>query len=55
MTPEIAATLLRDGRVSVQGFISQTTGKPYNADVLLKVDGDGNAKFSLEYPKKRKA
>lgn len=55
MTPDMAAALLRDGRVSVQGFISQKTGKPYNADVLLKVDGDGNAKFSLEFPKKRKA
>ena len=55
MTPEIAAALLRDGRTSVQGFISRKTGKPYNADVLLNVDGDGNAKFSLEFPKKRKA
>ena len=55
MTPDMAVTLLRDGRVSVQGFISRRTGKPYNADVLLKVDGDGNAKFSLEFPKKRKA
>ena len=55
MTPDIAAALLRDGRVSVQGFISRKTGKPYNADVLLKADGDGNAKFSLEFPKKRKA
>ena len=55
MTPEIAAALLRDRRVSVQGFISGKTGKPYNADVLLNVDGDGNAKFSLEFPKKRKA
>ena len=55
MTPDMATSLLRDGRVSVQGFISRKTGKPYNADVLLKVDGDGNAKFSLEFPKKRKA
>jgi DNA topoisomerase-3 len=55
MTPDMAASLLRDGRVSVQGFISRKTGKPYNADVLLKVDGDGNAKFSLEFQKKRKA
>ena len=53
MTPEIAAALLRDRRVSVQGFRSQKTGKLYNADVLLKVDGDGNAKFSIEFPKKR--
>ena len=53
MTPEIAAALLRDGRVNVQGLRSQKTGKLYDAAVLLKVDGDGNAKFSLEFPKKR--
>lgn len=40
LTEEMAAALLRDGRVPVRGIYSEKTGKTYDADILLEDTGE---------------
>ena len=50
-TKEIAAALLKDGKVKVDGFISAKTGKPYSATVVLDDNGQyANIKLEFDNP-----
>jgi DNA topoisomerase-3 len=52
-TKEIAAALINNGRVDVEGLYSQKTGKMYNATICL--DDTGNwVNFRLEFNKNRR-
>ena len=51
-----AKSLLKDGKAPMKGLYSQKTGKKFDAVLVLDVEEDGRAKFSLSFPKrKRKA
>lgn len=39
------AALLKDGEAKIKGFVSQRTGKPYDALVVLEPDEEGNPRF----------
>jgi len=54
VTPEIVRTLLNEGRIFMQGLISQKTGKPYNATVILDDKGEGYTGFTMEFEKRSK-
>lgn len=43
--------LLRDGHIRLKDCRSQKTGKTYNANLLLSIEGDGRAVFSMEFEK----
>jgi DNA topoisomerase-3 len=51
LTKEIATALLADGRVFIPDLISEKTGKPYGATVVLDDKGEGYAFFRLEFEK----
>ncbi len=53
ITKAIAATLLKEGRVSVSGLYSEKTGKTYDAVVVLDDTGDKYVNFKLEFPAKK--
>ena len=53
LTKEIAVALLSDGRAPVTGLISEKTGKPYNAAVVIHDTGEGYPKFKLEFEQKK--
>lgn len=55
MSRGIAEGLLGDGRVRMKGLYSQKKDKKFDADLLLSVDDDGRAQFSLEFPKRKEA
>jgi len=48
-TSEIAASLLKDGRVSMTGLYSEKTGKTYDATILLDDTGGKYINFKLEF------
>lgn len=51
-----AEALLKDGKVHMKGLYSQKKDKNFDADLVLGLDDEGRAKFSLEFSKrKRKA
>ena len=54
-TPDAAmvAALLKDGRVSVSGLISQKTGKAYDADIVMQDTGTA-IQFRLDFENGRK-
>jgi len=49
VTKEIAAALLVDGRIFIPDLMSEKTGKPYGATVILDDKGEGYAFFRLEF------
>ena len=49
LTPELAAALLKDGRVKLSGCYSEKTGKTYDAVVVLDDDGGQFVNFKLEF------
>ena len=49
-----AIALLNDGKAHMKGLYSQKKGKSFDANLVLGVDDLGRARFSLEFPKKRK-
>ena len=49
MTPMIAETLLKNGRIRQENCVSRRTGRVFNAEVLLTTDADGTAHFLLEF------
>ena len=51
ITKEIAAALMADGQVHIPDFVSEKTGKPYGATVILDDKGEGYAFFRLEFEK----
>jgi len=51
LTKEIAATLLKDGRVFLKGCYSQKTGKTYDATVILNDTGGKFVEFQLTFDK----
>ena len=51
LTKEIASALLADGRVFIPDLMSEKTGKPYGATVVLDDKGEGYAFFRLEFEK----
>ncbi|MCL2344061.1 MAG: DNA topoisomerase, partial [Firmicutes bacterium] len=53
LTKDIAKSLLKDGRVSITGFVSQKTGKPYSATVILEDKTDGYPGFKMEFEQKK--
>ena len=55
VTPEIVRTLLNEGRIFMQGLMSEKTGKPYNATVILDDKGEGYTGFRMEFEEKKGA
>lgn len=53
ITKEIAKTLLSTGRIFMSGLMSEKTGKPYNATILLDDTGDGYTGFKMEFEQKK--
>ena len=49
LTKEIARALLSEGRVFMSGLMSEKTGKPYSATVLLEDKGEGYPGFKMEF------
>jgi DNA topoisomerase-3 len=49
LTADIAAVLLKEGRVHVKGLYSEKTGKTYDATVVLDDTGDQYGNFKLEF------
>lgn len=49
ITKDVATALLSDGRVFINGLISEKTGKPYNASILLDDNGEGYPSFKMEF------
>ena len=52
VTKEIVQTLLNEGRIFMSGLMSEKTGKPYNATVILDDKGEGYTGFSMEFEQK---
>ena len=53
LTKKMAADLLKKGRTHVKGLYSKKKDSKFDADLVLGVE-DGKARFSLEFPKKKK-
>ena len=53
ITKSVAASLLKEGRVSMSGLYSEKTGKNYDAVVLLDDTGGKYVNFKLEFPAKK--
>jgi len=53
LTKDIAKTLLTEGRIFMSGLISQKTGKPYNATIILEASGEDYPNFKMEFNKKQ--
>ena len=53
MDKKMAVELLKKGRTNVKGLYSQKKDSKFDADLVLGVE-DGKARFSLEFPKKKK-
>ncbi len=53
MDKKMAVELLKKGRTHVNGLYSQKKDSKFDADLVLGVE-DGKARFSLEFPKKKK-
>ena len=53
MNRQIAEQLLRGGRASLKKCKSQRSGKNFDATLLLTTDDKGQAKFTLEFEKKK--
>ena len=49
-----AEALLLNGKAHMKGLYSQKKDKNFEADLVLDVEEDGRAKFSLEFPKQKK-
>lgn len=49
LTNQIAAVLLKDGRVKMTGLYSEKTGKAYNAIIILDDTGGKYVNFKLEF------
>jgi DNA topoisomerase-3 len=49
LTKDTAAALLAEGRVFMSGLMSEKTGKPYSATVILDDKGEGYAGFRMEF------
>jgi DNA topoisomerase-3 len=49
LTAAIVTALLKEGRVSLKGLLSEKTGKKYDAAVILDDTGDGYVNFKLEF------
>ena len=52
MTKNIAASLLKNGRVAVKGLFSEKKGVFYDATVVLDDDGGKYVRFKLEFDNK---
>ena len=52
LTADIAAALLKDGYVALQGLYSEKTGKQYDAIVHLDDSGDGFVNYKLAFKKR---
>lgn len=48
LTKKMAAALLKDGRVHVTGFYSEKKGRYFDADLLIKDDGE-HVNYSLDF------
>lgn len=53
MDKKMAVELLKKGRTHVKGLYSKKKDSKFDADLVLGVE-DGKARFSLEFPKKKK-
>ena len=53
ITKTVAATLLKEGRISMSGLYSEKTGRTYDAVVVLDDTGGKYVNFKLEFPQKK--
>lgn len=51
LSPFMAETLLKEGKIRLKGCRSAKTGKTFDAVVLLYTETDGRAQFQLEFEK----
>jgi len=49
LTKEIIKTLLSEGRIFISGLVSEKTGKPYNATIILDDSKEGYPSFKMEF------
>ena len=54
ITPSVAETLLKEGKVFLTGCRSAKTGNSYDATVLMRVDERKRPQFSLSFEKGEK-
>ena len=50
LTKKMAATLLKNGRISVKGIFSEKTGKSYDATLVMTDDG-AKTLYNLDFGK----
>jgi DNA topoisomerase-3 len=49
LTADIVKTLLAEGRIFLTGLMSEKTGKPYNATIILDDKGNGYPGYKMEF------
>ena len=54
LTRELAAQLLKEGRVLLRDCLSAKTGKKYSAIVSLEDTGGKNVRYKMEFPSSQK-
>ena len=52
LTKDIAKALLTEGRIFMSGLMSEKTGKPYSATIILEDKGEGYPGFKMEFEQK---
>lgn len=53
LTKQVAAALLKDGRVKMTGLYSEKKGGTYDATIVMEDTGDRYVNFRLEFPPKK--
>lgn len=53
LTKQVAAALLKDGRVKMTGLYSEKKGGTYDATIVMEDTGDRFVNFKLEFPPKK--
>lgn len=53
LTKQVAAALLKDGRVKMTGLYSEKKGGTYDATIVMEDTGDRYVNFKLEFPPKK--
>lgn len=53
LTKQVAAALLKDGRVKMTGLYSENKGGTYDATIIMEDTGDRYVNFKLEFPPKK--
>jgi DNA topoisomerase-3 len=52
LTKEVAKALIEDGRIFMPGLMSEKTGKPYSATIMLDDNSEGYTGFKMVFERK---